>query len=50
MSDLKDIMRRKRERDKTAYQRGFEDGGYVGAMSIALILLFVVFVIIPLGS
>lgn len=50
MSDMKDILRRKRERDKSAYQKGFEEGGFAGAMGVALVLLFVVFVIIPLGS
>lgn len=45
---MKDILRRKRERDKTAYQRGFEDGGFAGAGGVALIFLLIVFVLIPL--
>jgi len=48
MSDMKDILRRKRERDLNAYQLGFENGLTSGAMAVALILLFVVFVVIPL--
>lgn len=48
MSDMRDILRRKRERDKTAYQRGFEEGGFAGAMSIALVFLLIVLVVIPL--
>lgn len=48
MSDMKDIMRRKRERDKNAYRKGFEEGGFAGASAIVLIFLFIYFVIIPL--
>jgi len=42
---MKDIWRRKRERDKLAYQKGFEEGGFAGAgamiLIFALIVLFV---------
>jgi hypothetical protein len=48
MSDMKDMLRRKRERDKSAYEKGFEEGGFAGAASVAGIFLFVVYVLIPL--
>lgn len=44
---MKEIMRRKRERDKNAYHRGFEDGGFAGMAAAILIFSFIVFVLIP---
>jgi hypothetical protein len=48
MIDMKDIMRRKRERDKNAYRKGFEEGGFAGASSIVLIFLLIYWFIVPL--
>jgi hypothetical protein len=48
MSDAKDILRRKRERDKNAYRKGFEDGGFAGAFALTLIFLFISFFVVPL--
>jgi hypothetical protein len=48
MSDLKRITRIKRDLDKSAYRKGYEDGGFAGAAAVALIFAFVVFVVIPL--
>ena len=47
MSDMKDILRRKRERDKSAYQKGFEEGGFAGAAGIILVFCVLVFLVIP---
>jgi energy-converting hydrogenase Eha subunit G len=47
MSDLKDILRRKEARDKTAYQRGFEEGGFAGMGAAILIFGFIVFFVVP---
>lgn len=47
MSDLREILRRKKVRDKTAYQRGFEEGGFAGMAAATLIFGFIVFVLVP---
>lgn len=44
---MKDIMRRKRTRDKTAYQKGFENGITSGLAAGILIFSFIAFVLIP---